>query len=103
MAWAKEIALSDGTNPEGGITREQLATMLYRYAKICGLDVEATGDMAKFSDSGAVSEYAAEAVKWAIGTGLLSGKGNNCLNPRDGATRAEVATILMRFCENVAP
>jgi hypothetical protein len=96
MNWAKEKEVSDGSDPNGNITREQLATMLYRYAGT----PEATGTTTSFKDSAKISAYAAEAMNWAVGAGLLNGNDDNTLNPGGNATRAEVATILMRFCEN---
>lgn len=93
VKWAVERGISDGTNPEQSITREQLVTMLYRYAKA----PKATGTLAAFSDAGQVSPYAAEAMAWAVETGILRGDTAGNLNPRSYATRAEVAIILERF------
>ncbi|MCI7473123.1 MAG: S-layer homology domain-containing protein [Clostridiales bacterium] len=81
------------------VTREQLATILYRYAQGKGYDVSAAGDLTAFSDSADVSAWAAEAMEWAVGSKLLSGKGGNILDPTGTATRAEVAQILMNFCQ----
>jgi hypothetical protein len=97
MNWAVSKSVSDGSDPNGNITREQLATMLYLYAGT----PEATGTAASFSDSAKISDYATEAMNWAVGTGLLNGNDDGTLNPVGNATRAEVATILMRFIENV--
>lgn len=100
LAWAVENGISDGSNPDSEITREQLATMLYRYAKrIPGYTPEGSGAAASFSDYNAVSSYAEEAVQWAVGHGILTGKGNGILDPAGTATRAEVAVMLMRYCE----
>lgn len=82
--------------PNEEITREQLAAILYRYAQFKGLDVSAKGDLSGFADSAAVSGWAEEAMQWAVGAGLLNGD-NGSLKPAAGATRAEVAMILMRF------
>ncbi len=94
MEWAKAKGVSDGTNPNANITREQLVTMLYRYAG----SPKADGKLDSFSDAASVSTYAADAMQWAVANGIVNGS-NGKLNPQDNATRAEVAAILMRFCE----
>lgn len=99
--WAMDNGISDGTNMTGSITREQLATILYRYAKQKGYDVSKSAALTGFSDADKVSGYAAEAMQWAAADGLLQGS-NGKLNPRGSATRAQVATILMRFMEKIA-
>lgn len=99
--WAMDNGISDGTNMPGVITREQLATILYRYAKQKGYDVSRSAALTAFSDADKVSGYAAEAMQWAVAEGLLQGS-NGKLNPQGSATRAQVATILMRFMEKFA-
>ena len=94
MNWAKAKGVSDGTNPNADITREQLVTMLYRYAG----SPKADGKFDSFSDAASVSTYAADAMQWAVANGIVNGS-NGKLNPQNNATRAEVAAILMRFCE----
>ena len=94
MEWAKAKGVSDGTNPNANITREQLVTMMYRYAG----SPKADGKLDSFSDSASVSTYAADAMQWAVANGIVNGS-NGKLNPQNNATRAEVAAILMRFCE----
>ena len=94
MEWAKANGVSDGTNPEVNITREQLVTMLYRYAG----SPAASGSLDNFSDASTVSSYAVNAMQWAVANGIVNGS-NGKLNPQNNATRAEVAAILMRFCE----
>ena len=94
MNWAKANGVSDGTNPEVNITREQLVTMLYRYAG----SPKANGSLDGFSDAASVSSYAVNAMQWAVANGIVNGS-NGKLNPKNNATRAEVAAILMRFCE----
>ena len=94
MNWAKAKGVSDGTNPNANITREQLVTMMYRYAG----SPKADGKLDSFSDAASVSTYAASAMQWAVANGIVNGS-NGKLNPQDNATRAEVAAILMRFCE----
>ena len=94
MNWAKAKGVSDGTNPNANITREQLVTMLYRYAGTPA----ANGSLSDFSDTASVSSYAVNAMQWAVENGIVNGS-NGKLNPQNNATRAEVAAILMRFCE----
>ena len=94
MEWAKANGVSDGTNPEVNITREQLVTMLYRYAG----SPAANGSLDNFSDAASVSSYAVNAMQWAVANDIVNGS-NGKLNPQNNATRAEVAAILMRFCE----
>ena len=94
MNWAKAKGVSDGTNPNADITREQLVTMMYRYAG----SPKADGKLDSFSDAASVSTYAADAMQWAVANGIVNGS-NGKLNPKNNATRAEVAAILMRFCE----
>ena len=94
MNWAKAKGVSDGTNPNADITREQLVTMLYRYAG----SPKADGKLDSFSDAASISTYAADAMQWAVANGIVNGS-NGKLNPQNNATRAQVAAILMRFCE----
>ena len=94
MNWAKAKGVSDGTNPNADITREQLVTMLYRYAG----SPAANGSLDSFSDAASVSSYAVNAMQWAVANGIVNGS-NGKLNPQNNATRAQVAAILMRFCE----
>ena len=97
--WAIANGVSDGTMPNGTITREQLAAMLYRYAVSKGMvKGPATADLSAFADANSVSSYAVEAMQWAVSTGLISGMDGK-LNPQGSATRAQVATMLMRFAE----
>ena len=102
MEWAKANGVSDGTNPNANITREQLVTMMYRYAKSTGKDVSVGKDtnILSYADATTVSEYAVPAMQWACGAGIVNGA-NGKLNPQNNATRAEVAAILMRYCENI--
>lgn len=96
--WAMENGVSDGTNPNGVITREQLATMLYRFAKNKGLVQEpVTADLSVFVDAGQISDYALDAMRWAVSVGLLNGMDGSRLAPQGSAARAQVAAMLMRF------
>lgn len=97
--WAVQNDISDGTAPDAPITREQLASMLYRYAQRRGLvRAASSADLSTFVDAAAVSAYAEEAVQWAVEAGLLNGMGGK-LCPQGAATRAQVAEILRRMCE----
>ncbi|MBQ9719142.1 MAG: S-layer homology domain-containing protein, partial [Oscillospiraceae bacterium] len=88
----------DGDTP---VTREQLAVMLYRYAALIGKATGNAAELSRFRDAESVSPWAAEAMAWAVGRGLINGVSPATLAPRAGATRAQTAAILMRFCENV--
>ena len=107
VAWAAKNGIVEGYDngefrPDRNITREQLAAILYRYARYKGLDVNERADLSGFGDVSVVSAYALEAMAWANGTGLITGVDESTLRPGGSATRAQAATILMRFCENVA-
>ncbi len=96
--WARENGILYGVGqnrfaPEEPVTREQLATVLYRYAG----SPETAGELEGFADAGKVSSYARNAVEWAVERKILAGKGNGVLDPRGSATRAEVAAVLMRY------
>lgn len=104
VAWASANAVVKGYEtgafgPNDAITREQLAAILYRFAQFKGYSVEAKGDLSGFADSAKVADWAEEAVQWAVGSGIINGNENNELAPGDNATRAEVAAMLMRFCQ----
>ena len=88
--------------PDDNITREQMAAILYRYAQFKEYGVSAKGDLSGFADLSELSAWAEESMAWAVGAGLLGGKGDGVLDPAGTATRAEVAQILMNFCENIA-
>lgn len=83
------------------ITREQLAAILYRYAQMKGYDVTEKADLTGYADSTAISGYAVEAMQWANANGIVNGMTATTLAPQGTATRAQVATMLMNFCENV--
>ena len=104
--WARCNGIVDGVennhfDPTGSLTREQMATVLYRYAQYKGADVSASGDISGFADSANVSSWAVDAVKWAVGTGLVNGVEGNALAPQGTSTRAQTAAILARFCGSV--
>lgn len=107
VAWAAANGIVDGYGdgrfgPNDTITREQMAAILYRYAQFKGYDVSNTGNLSGYTDAAQVSEWARTAMGWANAQGLITGNTATTLNPTGSATRAEVATILMRFVENVA-
>ena len=88
--------------PNDLITREQMASILYSYANYKGYDTTAQADLSTFADVNQMSSYSAKPMAWANASGLISGMGNQMLSPRGSATRAQVATILMQFCNTVA-
>lgn len=88
--------------PTDTITREQMMAILYRYAQYKGYDVTASADLSAYTDAANISSYAVSAMQWAVGEGLINGITDTTLVPGGSATRAQVAAILMRFCENVA-
>ena len=105
VAWAAHNNIVSGVgdnkfDPNGNITREQMATILYRYASSQGLDTSAKADLSAFPDAGNISGYAQSPLGWAVAEGLIKGSDGKLL-PQGNATRAQVATILMRFIENV--
>lgn len=100
--WAVKHGVSDGTSQDGKITREQLATMLYRYAKERGMvKADAQADLSAFADGANVSPYAAEAMRWAVAAGIVNGM-DGSLVPQGEATRAQMATMLMRYAKLAA-
>lgn len=106
-SWAQSKGIITGYEdgrfgPNDPLTREQLALILYNYAKSEGHSTSTKADLSKFADDTSTSPWAQQAMSWAVGEGLLSGRGVNMLYPTGTATRAEVAQIMMNFCENVA-
>lgn len=108
IAWAAENKIVNGVGenkfaPNSNITREQIALIMYNYSKLYGLDTTESKDVEIFKDSGDVSTWAMDAVEWSVGAGILSGKGDGILDPKGNATRAEIATVLMRYTEKYDP
>lgn len=106
VAWAAVNDIVNGYEdgrfgPNDNVTREQIAAILYRYATYKGYDTENAGSIANFSDAAKVSSWANTAISWAVGEELMNGD-NGALRPQGNATRAEIAALLMRFCENIA-
>ena len=106
ILWANEIGVVTGYSNTGlfgtgdQINREQMAVMMYRYAQYKGYDTSASADFSKFNDAVYVNDFAKDAMSWAVGTGIITGKDNETrLDPQGSATRAECATIIMRFME----
>lgn len=106
VKWAAENGIVTGYlsgenagkfKPDDNITREQLALILQRYAGYCGKNSTTQGDISKFPDAKKVSDWALTGIKWAVGVGIISGQGNGNLDPLGTATRAEAATMIMRF------
>lgn len=95
--WAMNKGITDGSNPTGSLTREQLMTMLWRFK---GSPVTPNDTLATYADNAKVSTWARDAVNWAVANGLLNGSYGN-LNPQGETTRAETAAILMRFHQNI--
>ena len=98
LDWAVENGISDGSNPNNNITREQFAAMLYRYAENAGEDITAdTAELNKFIDTINISSYALQPLAWAVENGIVSGTSGDTISPAGNATRAQVATMLMRY------
>ena len=99
--WAVAAGISDGTDPMGDVTREQLITMLYRYAIYKGQDVSVGEEtnILSYADADQVSEWAISAFQWACGAGIIEGDENGLITPTATATRAQAAAILMRSIE----
>ena len=103
VLWAAENNITDGTSettfsPNTPLTREQMATFLYRFANFeAGEPIEVTGDLSGYTDADLVADYAVDAMTWAVGEGVISGIGNNTLAPDNTASRAQMATVLTRY------
>jgi len=106
VAWAVDKNIINGMSenqfaPDDNITREQMALIVYRYAKMQGLDVTAPSSIKTFEDADDISDWAFQAFDWANSVMLINGTSDSTLSPKETATRAQVATILMRFCETI--
>ena len=101
--WVITNGISDGENPTAAITRQELVTMLYRYAQIKGYDVSVgeNTNILSYVDATSISDYAVAAFQWSCGSGLTEGDENGALTPLATATRAQAAAMIMRFCESV--
>lgn len=106
VKWAYKNGVVTGVSdtafdPTAQITREQFAAILYRYAKYKGADVSAQADMSVYTDSGEISNYAKVPLSWANATGLITGISSTVISPKGGATRAQMATILIRYTDAI--
>ena len=110
VAWAYDTGVVTGDlttkkfNPNADVTREQLALMMYRYAQYKGYDTDAGADFTGLKNVENISDWAADGINWAVGLGLISGiesAGVKDLAPQGTASRAQMAAILQRFCENL--
>lgn len=105
VAWASANDIVSGYSettfgPDDSVTRDQLATILYRYAVSQGMDVTGGVELTAYTDADQVPAYSLEAMQWAVGTGLITGRSETTVAPLGTASRAEVATIFARFCQN---
>lgn len=104
VAWASVNNVVNGVGegkfaPNDSITRQELAVMLYRYAKAVGMDTASMAKLDSFKDNAQVADWASEAMQWAVGSGLMKGNDDGTINPNGTATRAEVATVVVRLIE----
>ena len=107
ILWAAQNNIVNGVSdtefaPGDDLTRQQLVTILYRYAEAKGYDVSASADLSGYPDAGQVQAYAQPAMAWAVAENIIQGMEDGTLKPAGNASRAQIATILMRFCEDVA-
>ncbi len=105
ISWAAANGIVDGYGdgtfrPEQVMSRQEAAAMLYRYASHKGFDVSSSGDLSGFTDVESVQPWALEYIRWAVGTGLITGMTSSTLEPALGASRAQIAAILTRFCQS---
>lgn len=104
VAWAAENEIVNGYEdgsfrPADALTREQFAAILYRYAVYCGYDISASNSLSAYTDAGKVGSWALDAMKWAVGAGIVTGSGAATLAPQGTATRAQTAVMLVRFTD----
>lgn len=107
VAWAAENNIVKGTGdgmfePEEKVQRQQVTTMMRRYAEWKAFDLSAAGDLQVFEDQDDIADWAWEGMIWAVGTELINGMGDGTVKPKAETTRAQIAKIMMQFCENVA-
>lgn len=106
VAWAAKNEIVKGINetvfaPNDNVSREQTALILYRYAMLKGYDTKTDSELMQFDDKSEISDWAAEAINWAIAEKIMNGTSDTTISPKDTATRAQTAAILMRFCERI--
>ena len=107
ITWAAQNDIVAGIggglyDPDSNVTREQFAVMLYKYARFKGYDLTATGDLTQFPDAGSISSWAETALSWANGKGLINGHENGTIDPKGSTIRAQAASIMANFDQNVA-
>ena len=107
ITWAAQNDIVAGIggglyDPDSNVTREQFAVMLYKYARFKGYDLTATGDLTQFPDAGSISSWAETALSWASGKGLINGHENGTIDPKGSTIRAQAASIMANFDQNVA-
>ena len=107
ITWAAQNDIVAGIggglyDPDNNVTREQFAVMLYKYARFKGYDLTATGDLTQFPDAGSISSWAETALSWANGNGLINGHENGTIDPKGSTIRAQAASIMANFDQNVA-
>ena len=107
ITWAAQNDIVAGIggglyDPDSNVTREQFAVMLYKYARFKGYDLTATGDLTQFPDAGSISGWAETALSWANGKGLINGHENGTIDPKGSTIRAQAASIMANFDQNVA-
>ena len=105
VIWAQQNGIVNGVTetefaPDSLVTREQIATIMFRYAQYKGMNAITMEENLHFDDSAEIFDYAVTAMNWAVGTGLMKGKTPATIDPKDNATRAEIAAILQRFMES---
>lgn len=96
--WAVSAGISDGTGADGNMSRQQMITMLYRFAQSQGRATSGSADLSGYSDSGIAASYAKEALAWGVANGIITGTTDGKLNPEGVATRAHFAAFLYRYC-----
>ncbi len=107
ITWAAQNDIVAGIggglyDPDSNVTREQFAVMLYKYARFKGYDLTATGDLSQFPDAGSISSWAETALSWANGNDLINGHENGTIDPKGSTIRAQAASIMANFDQNVA-
>ena len=107
ITWAAQNDIVAGIggglyDPDSNVTREQFAVMLYKYARFKGYDLTVTGDLTQFPDAGSISSWAETALSWANGKGLINGHENGTIDPKGSTIRAQAASIMANFDQNVA-
>lgn len=102
VKWAASVGITDGVEkglfkPNASMTREQMVTFFFRFAEMTGMDVSKRADLSGYTDAGSISDYAVDAFQWAVAVGLVDGTTKTALSPKHTSTRAQVATVLVRF------